>query len=548
MSYVGAPYERYATPAHLDSASFLHAGTGLLDLPVEILQGIARHFEADEWAKGPSRTCQSLRAMHLPRLALRIREHEAVGLPLFPSYITALSLSKLQQAPILAFVICTGSKAGFCILSQVLDRDSRSCTGKDLEDFCGQVSGSTLSSLDWIAARIGPGTSTLSIRFWALDINARHGKEAALVQAFQGHAHLTQLKCLEILDQTLSNRGMAVIALFSDWLLRRVPVLRALNLAASSWRFAGGNISFDHLQHLQIGADSLHGCQLQAAVQLPLLQTLCIDGGVVEFLAKIDVTGCQQLRQLALKNVDMETIHRQPSCQLDIDVGSLDNDLHALLMSTMRPHVGAGDSIHLLIDAGEPLPDSAQGLLGTLPSLQTLKVYWTHFTSKYGKGDPKDNEAQPLLMSLMPSVGPVSNLKVIVILGVDMKCAVPAGLPNLEELVIWMNNSLELSFEDPSAISKALIKFYAYAEILDVNKKDMQQISKHFGTAGLTLSAVVAPADGTMRKFPGCCIFLKPASAADPLMEEVFATAYRLAQACRCGACFDCLRTAGCVD
>ena len=487
--------------------------------------------------------------MHLPRLALRIRESEAVGLPFLLSYITALTPSNLQQAPGPAFVICTGSKAGFCILSQVPDGDSRSCTGRNVEKSCCKIRKSTLSSLDWIAARIGPGTSTLSIKFWALEVTAGHGKEAGLVQAFQGHAHLTQLKCLEILDQTLSDWNMADIALFSDWLLRRTPGLCALNLAAGSWRFAGGDIGLEHLQHLQIGADSLYGSQLQAGMQLPLLQTLCIEGGLfVDMLAKIDVAGCHQLRQLALKDVDVETIYRQPSCQLDIDVGTLDNDLHALLMSTMGPHVGAGDSIHLLFDANEPLPDPAQGLLGTLPALRTLKVYWTHFTSGYGRGDPKDNEVQPLLMSLMPSMGPVCNLKVIVILGVDMKCAVPAGLPNLEELVIWMNNSLELSFEDPSAISKALTKFYAYAEILDVNKKDMQQISKQFGTAGLTSRAVVAPADGTMREFPGCCIFLKPASAADPLMDEVFATAYRLAQACRCGACFDCLRTAGCVD
>ena len=486
--------------------------------------------------------------MHLPRLALRIRESEAVGLPFLLSYITALTPSNLQQAPGPAFVICTGSKAGFCILSQVPDGDSRSCTGRNVEKSCCKISKSTLSSLDWIAARIGPGTSTLSIKFWALEVTAGHGKAAALMQAFQGHAHLTQLKCLEILEHTLSDRSTADIALFLDWLLRRMPGLRALNLAARSWRFAGGNIRFEHLQHLQIGAESLYGSELQAGVQLPLLQTLCINGGGVDKLAKVDVADCHQLRQLALKDVIVETLHRQPSCQLDIDSGCIGDDLHALLIGTIGAHMGAADSIHLLFDAVDPLPDSAHGLLGTFPALQTLKVYWSHFTSEYGKGDPNDNEAQTLLMSLMPSVGPACNLKVIIIGGVDMRCTIPAGLPNLEELVIWMKNSLELSFEDPGVTSKALTRLYAYAEILDINERDMQLMSEHFATAGLALSAAIAAGDSTVRGFAGCCIFVKPASAADPLMEEVFATAHRLARACRCGACFDCLRTAGCVD
>ena len=67
----------------MDTASLLYAGTGLLNLPAEILQGIARHFEAAEWARGPSRNCHFLCAMYLPRLVLSIREYEAVSLPFF---------------------------------------------------------------------------------------------------------------------------------------------------------------------------------------------------------------------------------------------------------------------------------------------------------------------------------------------------------------------------------------------------------------------------------------------------------------------------------
>ena len=115
-------------------------------------------------------------------------------------------------------------------------------------------------------------------------------------------------------------------------------------------------------------------------------------------------------------------------------------------------------------------------------------------------------------------------------------------------MVIWMDDCLDLSFTDLGMIPRALTTFYTYADILVLYEEDMQQISEVLGTASLTLSAVIALEDGTEQDFAGSCLFLKPASAADALMEEVFAAAHRLAQACRCGACFDCLRTPGSVN
>ena len=143
----------------------------------------------------------------------------------------------------------------------------------------GKVSENTLSSHEWIATRIGPKTSTLSIKFRALEVTARHGNDAALMQTYLCRAHLSQLKCLEILELTHGRRGKAVTYFFSDWLLRRLPGLCAWSLAARSWHYAGGSSRLEHLKHLQTGAGSLYSGQLQAGVQLPLLQTLCIDGG-----------------------------------------------------------------------------------------------------------------------------------------------------------------------------------------------------------------------------------------------------------------------------
>ena len=46
------------------------AGAGLLDLPEDLLQAVASHFNAAEWARGPSRTCHHLHQMPLTRLAM----------------------------------------------------------------------------------------------------------------------------------------------------------------------------------------------------------------------------------------------------------------------------------------------------------------------------------------------------------------------------------------------------------------------------------------------------------------------------------------------
>ena len=46
------------------------AGAALLDLPTEILQAIADHFDAAEWATGPAIACQRLYKMPLTRLSV----------------------------------------------------------------------------------------------------------------------------------------------------------------------------------------------------------------------------------------------------------------------------------------------------------------------------------------------------------------------------------------------------------------------------------------------------------------------------------------------
>ena len=53
---------------------------GLLILPEEVLQHIARHFTLAEWAKGPALACRQLSRMKLPRVDLKIGNHVRPGL------------------------------------------------------------------------------------------------------------------------------------------------------------------------------------------------------------------------------------------------------------------------------------------------------------------------------------------------------------------------------------------------------------------------------------------------------------------------------------
>ncbi len=54
----------------LDCLALYRAGLSLLQLPVAMLQQVSKHFQAQEWAQGPSQTCSLLNHMQLPRIIL----------------------------------------------------------------------------------------------------------------------------------------------------------------------------------------------------------------------------------------------------------------------------------------------------------------------------------------------------------------------------------------------------------------------------------------------------------------------------------------------
>ncbi len=124
-----------------------------------------------------------------------------------------------------------------------------------------------------------------------------------------------------------------------------------------------------------------------------------------------------------------------------------------------------------------------------------------------------------------------------------MKCCIPSGLPNLEELVLFAEGAAEVSFEDPKATLTALKAFHIYGEPLRMDKKDELQMLKVTASKGLWVSYVSA----NRPKCTGSCMYLRPIAAPELSFEELQDRVRRLARQCRCKACFECLRRAGCL-
>ena len=183
---------------------------------------------------------------------------------------------------------------------------------------------------------------------------------------------------------------------------------------------------------------------------------------------------------------------------------------------------------------------AANGLFRAMPNMEVLTLCWP------------GHEAEHMLMQCIPADrAPIWNLHAIIIIAVDMTGMIPGGLPNLRELVISAGGRLELSFEDPAATCENLKIFYACGQCqqsLMPIQGNMRTMCHRLGTRGTTIGEVSAyyPVNEQGHSVVTSCAYLRPADGPDLSMGELKRTVYRLAFRCRCGACFKCLREAGC--
>ena len=130
---------------------------------------------------------------------------------------------------------------------------------------------------------------------------------------------------------------------------------------------------------------------------------------------------------------------------------------------------------------------------------------------------------------------------------VSMKCAIPRGLLNLEELSIYADGYLDLSFEDPGAIASTLNIFYAYGLPLITESSDMLAMCASMARREQILAAVSAPADLLLDmdwEYHGnqcTCIYMRPTLAMDASIEELYTRVRGRAKDCTCSVCFNCL-------
>ena len=160
-------------------------------------------------------------------------------------------------------------------------------------------------------------------------------------------------------------------------------------------------------------------------------------------------------------------------------------------------------------------------------------------------------EARSLLKRCMPVNGqPLRNLKVLIIVACHcMTCCVPAAMPNLEEMVMFVKETAKVSFDSPVATLSALTTLYLFGQplTLEIGERDRSQVFNSVARRGLLLSTVKAPEAGAEKNFRdgSSCMYLRPIAEQDMSIEELHDRTSALARQCRCNACFECLRQAG---
>ena len=371
-----------------------------------------------------------------------------------------------------------------------------------------------------------------------------------MIAAFGSAHHLGQLLCLQA---PLYRHDNSFAKGFFQWLLHKVPNLLALHMGDMPLPPPGSGprgFSFQSLRHLQLGGRSLQ-FTFQPAQQLPVLQTLCIDGFDLE-LPEVDLLGYRQLSKLMMYGCSMQRLLLEPACQFSADVGILSN--YAGERAWRAPFEGFLRSVReLRVFCQEPqyISQDSKGLFAGLPSLSVLNVHWPE---EWSGGDEPDggafvDGAECLLTNCLATDGPpVLSLRVITITAVSMQARIPGHLPNLEQLVILAEGRAELSFEEPEATILALKQFNAFGQPLELDEMNAARMSVALRGTSRALGEARAHTAGRGFSSSSSCRYLRPTAAEALPIQQLYDHVTGLAKLCGCGACFDCLLEAGHLD
>ncbi len=529
------------------------AGAGLLDLPKEILQSVARHLDAVQWAKGPSRTCHQLCQLPLTRIVMpqQVGPTHPSGGPIcevcaeHPNYIDS------QFSLLLHPVQAAGG------------RKSLSSENADPATDRAASIQRTVSSLTWLAKRTGAATTSLAL---ALTLHgpcagAAAAKCTSLPSALS-EAKLSNLRCLEF--SSGADFDPALYELL-DWLLQRAPKLEATSLCMSTQHLPAYHITFQHMRHLVMTFSAIqwHQGPSLVAQHLPALETLRVNTCGVLGQGAIDTSGCKRLRQLVVSDpVPQQLIWDTGSGPCPVAFELLNRNIYSCNGISYALKKQAGLPQHVIIDAqyhpycADWTIRAVHGLLGAFSSMRVLTWKWAVHYNYYKARRPDEDEfhenADQYFASCMPLAGmPLVNLETIIITAHSMQWTFPrtCQLPNLRQLVVKASGRLQIEFREPIGTLLKLSSMHVFERPYHPHGCDQLGLTEGasaLAERGLVLGMASTEQHGCSGR-PASCVYLRPVGTRELSIDELWTTVEQLAH-CRCGACFDCLRRAGCIE
>ena len=428
-----------------------------------------------------------------------------------------------------------------------------------------------LDCLRWTATRIGPDTLSFEFKAGCVRKTIKKCLPQCLIHTLKephsDTAYLSQLRCFSF--DTSTNcvpeaEMLAAITAFQEWIFTQAPHIEALHLPYNDAHLTAFAGRLQHLKHVEMDADAFAQGVSKAARQLPCLETLYLH--IYKFYqgaTEVNMLGCQHLRHLVLKSryrYICSVLH-EPKCRLGINAdvsGYRDpgREDWAALQQKLQ------DAKDFCVKGYSPHEDSQvprqPGVRGQLKVVETLTLDWPVRQDMCYEPDMymAAEDSEDMVKCCMPVNGPLQSLKVLIIRAeAAMWCRIPSGLPNLEELVLHAKGNAKVSFESQrSTFSAKLKSLYILSEYglrtedESKNVEDLRQLSLQVVTdlarRGLTTSCVSARGDS--RRGPSC-MYLRPIMARELTYKELHDKVNKLARQCRCSACFDCLRRAGCL-
>ena len=407
--------------------------------------------------------------------------------------------------------------------------------------------------LKWVAAHLGPITHTLEIRAPHSMTTALLRRSPDLKEELLSKAH--NLKCFvfEKLIGWPSDAGYNEEPEdFPGWMLEHALHIEAVQFLGSGVCLGAFPGRLQNLKHLEMdGYPFTKDIKQDARLLLPNLETLYLHEERLWPREEIDVLGCQHLKHLVVAGRHAPPILHEPDCQLGRHVSSF-----ALRFRPERQALEAlADSVPRPNGCADVPPKHAVEAL-TLRAMHwdmcTFQIYEISGWSAHQEEGKLLKDYVPAILQ-QPRVGTRhawSNLKSLVLWtrGV-IKCCIPRGLPNLEEVVLLAHKAASVSFEDPIAMFSVVRTFYIFGQPLtaDMDSNIMRQVSDSLAKSGLLISTLSSDniCEAETQHDGSLCMYLRPSLEPELSYKQLYERVRLLAEQCRCRACFECSRRAG---